>query len=948
MTTSFEHKQTELNETQLLKLITALVTEVHPRHHAPEHLTLDSQFETELGLDSLSRVELISRVESSYKLTLPERTLAEAQTPRDLIRVLRTFKPTETASPQKTDSMPPLSKLQDSAMPEEVETLTELLEWHVQRHPERLHIQLYQDDGKGPQITYGQLHQQALKVAAALQQRGLEKAEPVVIMLATSPDYFYSFFGILLAGGIPVPIYPPARPTQIEEHIRRHIRILENCGARILITLPEGQAAARILKSLAPNLEEIITAAELLQFSGEAVTPQLHAQDIAFLQYTSGSTGTPKGVMLTHANLLANIRAMGKVVNANSEDVFVSWLPLYHDMGLIGAWFGTLYFAAQLVIMSPLSFLSQPERWLRAIERHRGTLSASPNFGYEYALHRLQDADLKQLDLSSWRAAFNGAEAISSVTIKTFSEHFKDYGFNPKAMTPVYGLAESSVGVTFPPMLRGPVIDRIERETFVSSKKAVPVSEGQVATQIFVSCGLPLKGHQIRVVDSSGRELPERMEGRLEFRGPSSTSGYYHDSEKTEKLFDGEWLDTGDLAYIAEGELYVTGRIKDIIIRAGRNIYPDELEKVIGDLEGVRKGCVAIFGSIDPRSATERLIILAETRATDTEKLQELRLKINETAANLIGTPSDEVILAPPGSVLKTSSGKIRRDASRQMYEKGEIGRKHKSLLRQLSRLAFSALLPQIRVGLERIKSLLFALYGWMVFLGLASIGWLGIVIAPNDRLRWKVVHSCTRLFAKATNTPLKVRNAENLSSIPESCILVANHASYLDAFVMAATIGKPFSFVAKAELSKKRLLRLPLKKLNIELIERFDISQTVADTQRINEKIRGGGRLLFFAEGTFTRVPGLQPFHLGAFSVAAEAGVPVVPIAIRGTRSILRSGSWFPQHGNITVTVGEPIEPSSKLPSDDAKRLWEEALSLREKARHFILRHCGEPDLTR
>lgn len=942
-----EHKHPGLRKKRLLNLITELMIQVHPHHRAPEHLTLDSQFETDLGLDSLARVELISRVESNYNLTLPERTLADVQTPRDLLRVLQNFQPSKPVHAPQAPPPEPHSTLKETIHPEEVETLVELLEWHTRRHGERLHIQLYQDDGNGEQITYGQLYRGALKVAGALQERGLEKAEPVAIMLPTGADYFYSFFGILLAGGIPVPLYPPARPTQIEEHIRRHVRILENCGAPILITLPEGEEAARMLKSLTPSLKAILTATELRSFAGEGIPPVLNGQDIAFLQYTSGSTGNPKGVILTHANLLANIRAMGDALDASSEDVFVSWLPLYHDMGLIGAWLGTLYFAAQLVIMSPLSFLGNPERWLRAIERHHGTLSAAPNFGYEYALHRLQDSDLNDLNLSSWRAAFNGAEAISPTTLEAFTEHFSAYGFDTKAMTPVYGLAESSVGVTIPPMHRGAVIDRIERETFMRRNKAVPAADEQTPALRFVSCGLPLKGHQIRVVDSAGKELPERETGRLEFRGPSSTSGYYRDAEKTRKLFDGEWLDTGDLAYIAEGELYVTGRIKDIIIRAGRNIYPDELEKAIGNLEGIRKGCVAIFGSTDPKSGTERLIILAETPITDIKECHRLRQRVNETASELIGTPSDEVVLAPPGSVLKTSSGKIRRNASRQMYEKGDIGQKRKPLLLQIARLALSALLPQLRMVANRIQTSLYALYGWTVFMTLSPFTWLGIVAAPNERLRWKVVQKSARLLAKWTRTPLTIQQAENLAAIPERCVLVANHASYLDAFVMGAAIDKPFGFVAKAELGEQRLLRLPLEKLDTELIERSDISQTVADAQRLSENLKTGQRLLFFAEGTFSRIPGLQPFHLGAFTAAAEAGVPVVPVVIRGTRSILRAGSWFPHHGAITVTVGEPIEPDASLPTDDPQRLWEEALALRSRARQFILDHCGEPDLT-
>ncbi len=932
--------QSKISEEVLLEVVRRLVAEVRPEH-AREKITLDSTFDRELGLDSLSRVELISRVESTFKLSLPERTFAEAESSRDLFRALAARRPALGREAAAAVSAPPRSEIAD--LPDNAETLVELLEWHAVRHGGRIHIQLYQDDGQGEAISYAGLKSGAESVAGALQQRGLQAAEPVVIMLPTGADYFFTFFGILMAGGIPVPIYPPARPSQLEEHMRRHARILENCRARILVTVDEGKRAAQLLMSLSPSLKQIVTASELRLFEGKTLLPAVRPDDIAFIQYTSGSTGNPKGVVLTHANLLANIRAMGRAVDAGPGDVFVSWLPLYHDMGLIGAWLGSLYHAALYVVMSPLSFLARPERWLRAIERHKGTLSASPNFGYEYCLHHLRDADLDGLDLSSWRAAFNGAEAVSPATIEQFTAFFSAYGFDAQAMTPVYGLAESSVGLAFPPLRRGPLIDRIERDTFMRSQSAQPAGEGDANALRFVSCGVPLSGHQIRVVDPSGHELAERTEGRLEFRGPSATTGYYRDAEKTRLLFDGEWLDSGDLAYIAGGELYLTGRIKDIIIRAGRNIYPDELEKAIGSIEGIRKGCVAVFGAGDLTTGTERLIVLAETRIEDADKRVKLQQQVNALATDLIGTPPDEVLLAPPGSVLKTSSGKIRRSASRQMYEKGQIGKKSRSLFRQLSGLALSSATAQLRRMAGSLKASAFALYSWSAFVLLVLFAWLGTVLLPGDRLRWKAAGSIARLLAIVTRTPLSITGIENLEHLPGACVIVVNHTSYLDSFVMAAVIPHPFRPVVKAEFTGRMLTRLPLEKLRAEFVERFDTGKSVENTGRLVTDLEGGERLLFFPEGTFTRIPGLQPFYLGAFKAAADAGVPVIPVAIRGTRSILRDGSWFPRHGAVTVTVGEAIEPAA---GSGQEKSWERAVALRRDARSFILRHCGEPDL--
>jgi len=928
--------RSEISTEALLKVVRTLVKELRPEYESAK-VSLDSSFDRELGLDSLSRVELISRVEAAFDLSLPERTFAEAESCRDLLRVLATLTPSLAAETPAA----PAARAAATLLPDDAATLVELLEWHAARHGDRIHIELYRDDGRGEKISYAALKSGAEDVAASLLQRGLERAEPVVIMLPTGAEYFYTFYGILMAGGIPVPIYPPARPSQLEEHMRRHARIMENCRARILVTLEEGRRAAQLLRSLSPSLSRIVTAAELRSPSQRSALPLIRSDDIAFLQYTSGSTGNPKGVVLTHANLLANIRAMGHAVDASSEDVFVSWLPLYHDMGLIGAWLGSLYYAALFVVMSPLSFLSRPERWLRAIERHRATLTASPNFGYEYCLHRLGESDLRGLDLSSLRAAFNGAEAVNPTTVEAFTAHFAPYGLGSKVLTPVYGLAESSVGVTFPPLGRGAVVDRIERDTFMRSHLAVPAAEEEAHVLHFVSSGLPLIGHQIRVVDGAGHELPERREGRLEFRGPSSTSGYYRDAEKTKQLFDGEWLDTGDLAYIAGGELYLTGRIKDIIIRAGRNIYPDELEKAIGDIPGIRKGCVAIFGTPDPKTATERLVVLAETRIEAAEERSALQQRVNELAADLIGTPPDEVLLAPPGSVLKTSSGKIRRNASRQSYERGEIGRKRRALPLQVAGLFLSSASAQLQRFGESLGASAFAFYGWSVFLLLLPFAWLGAVLLPGHTLRSRAMGSFARLLAAMTRTPLIVIGAEQLRGLRGPCIIVANHASYLDGFVMAAALPAPFSFVAKAEFAGPLLTRLPLKRLRAEFVDRFDTGKSVDDTQKLLTALQEGKRLLIFPEGTFSRIPGLQPFYLGAFKTAADAAVPLVPVAIRGTRSILRDGSWFPHRGAVTVTIGGVIRPS-----ETAGEGWELAIALRKDARDFIGRHCGEPDL--
>ncbi|NWG76135.1 MAG: AMP-binding protein, partial [Rubrivivax sp.] len=348
---------------------------------------------------------------------------------------------------------------------------------HLRAHPDRVQATVLADERETP-LTYRRLDEASSALAAGLQRASVAPRQCVAIMLPTSPEYFFAYLGILKAGAIPVPIYPPARASQLEDHVRRHTGILANAQAVLLVTVPEAMTVARLLQAGVPGLRHVATPAALMDGGGTPAPVAVHADDVAFIQYTSGSTGQPKGVALTHANLLANIRAMAAAVQATPRDVFVSWLPLYHDMGLIGAWLGSLLVGFPLVVMSPLAFLARPRRWLEGITRHGGTLSAGPNFAYELVLKRLADDDLAGLDLRTWRLAFNGAEAVSPDTVRRFAERFAACGLAPTAMAPVYGLAEASVGLLFPPLGRVVPVDAIDRDTFTRERRAVPAKPG--------------------------------------------------------------------------------------------------------------------------------------------------------------------------------------------------------------------------------------------------------------------------------------------------------------------------------------------------------------------------------------------------------------------------------------------------------------------------------------
>jgi len=926
----------------LLMVTRELVDELHPRRLTARSVTLDSSLSRELGLDSLARIELLARIEKRFGVALPERVLADVETPRDLLRAILSARPATAPADLRIIRTVELETVDPA--PHSAQTLIDVVNWHVRAHPDRPHIRFCTDEDEDEVLTYRQLQEGAVAVAARLQYGGLQRGEPVVIMLPTGRDYFFAYLGVLLAGGVPAPIYPPVRRSQIEDHLRRHRAILKNCGASVMIIMPEAKLFAQALKAQVENLRSLPTVAELSSGPGIYQAPRLGCNDIAFLQYTSGSTGNPKGVVLTHANLLANIRAMGEAVRVSSIDIVVSWLPLYHDMGLIGAWMSSLYYAAQLVLMSPLRFISRPQHWLWAIHRWRGTISAAPNFAYELCLKRIDAAGLQGLDLSSWRVACNGAEPVSPQTVEDFCSKFGTYGFRRAAMMPVYGLAESSVGLTFPPLDRGPLIDVIQRESFLSYGRAVPAGDGDAKALRFVACGRPLPNHEIRILDHAGRELPERCEGRLQFRGPSATSGYFRNAPETESLFQDDWLNSGDMAYIAGSDVFITGRKKDILIRAGRNIYPQELEEAVGGLSGIRKGNVAVFGAADPATGTERLIVVAETREKTPERLDALRQEIDALAIDLTGAAADEVILASPGTILKTSSGKIRRAGNRQLYEQGRLGKETAAPWRQVLRIAGEGLLPELRRIRRAAGERFFATYCWSLFRLIAPFTWISVVLATRPSWQWAIMRKAARFLARATFTPLIVQGAEKLPR-DRPCILVANHASYLDGFVAVAAIPLEFSFVAKVELTKSFLDRTFLRRIGTEFVERFEMQKGIEDIRRICVSARAGRSLFFFAEGTFTRTPGLRPFHLGAFLAAAEADTPIVPVAIRGTRSILLEETRFPRRGRINVTIGEPIETGAVRDAKTADP-WKTALRLRDLARDHILRHCGEPDL--
>jgi len=899
---------------ELLALLRALALETRGDKAPP--IELDSRLIEDLGVDSLERVELNARFDEAFGRCLGDARLAEVTTPREILAALQAAPRTHAAHRAIEAEVPQ----EFAGNPDDALTLTQVLDWHVARHSQRVHTTLLVDDERTETLTYGQLHERALRTAAALRAHGLAPGQTCALMLPTSLEFFVAFCGVLYAGGVPVPLYPPARPSALEDHLKRQAGILVNCEAPLLVTVPEAKPLTHLLKPLAPTLRHVLTPAEL-DAEPPATPAERAAEDLALLQYTSGSTGNPKGVMLTHAQLLANLRAMGRAVGAGPRDVFVSWLPLYHDMGLIGAWMGSLYFGVHLVLMSPLAFLARPVRWLRAISAYRATISAAPNFAFEICASRIEERELAGLDLACLRWTFNGAEAVSADTLARFARRMAPYGFDARTIAPVFGLAECALDLAFPPPGRGMRVDHIDREALMFTGAAVPIAADDPRAADVVACGSVLPGYAIRILDRAGRVLPERQQGRVQFRGPSATAGYYRNPEANAELIDGDWRNTGDLGYLADGELFVTGRDKDLIIRAGHNLHPVELESAVSEVPGIRKGCVAVFGVPDARG-TERVVVVAETRETDPQRQQELRSRIQELAATLIDGPADDIVLAPPGSVLKTSSGKLRRAGTRDAYLDGRLGARARAVWLQLARLALRGAAARVRQAGSRTAQVGFGLWSWGVGLGIASAGWAGTVI-PGVARRRRLGRALARAALRAAGVRLKLEGMENLPAGPH--VLVCNHASYLDGVVLTALLPPRYAFVAKSELSKHWLTGRPLRALETQFVDRSDTARSIEDTRALSASLAAGESLIVFPEGTFGPGEALAPLHMGAFVLAAQADVPLVPAMLDGTRKLLPGDARMPRPAAVKLRIGAPLRAAGFG--------WNDAVALRDEA---------------
>ncbi|MGC6494114.1 MAG: fatty acyl-AMP ligase [Myxococcota bacterium] len=519
---------------------------------------------------------------------------------------------------------------------------------------------------------YSDVAKECRRRAAAMYDMGLKKGDRVGLIVIEPEDFVLTFLAALCAGIVPVPLYPPMSFGALDAYVERTARVLELSSTRILFASSRLQNILWSLVDKVPTLEKLVKVEEVQGSDTPHTLPEIAPDDIAFLQYTSGSTSDPKGVIVTHGSLIANCSSIiydGIHADPN-VDLGVSWLPLYHDMGLIGFVIATITSGLGSVFIPTMRFIKKPSVWMDTMHRHRGTITFAPNFAYALAVRKVKPKDLETWDLSCCRVLGCGAEPIQASTMNAFLDLFGEHCQLPRtSILPAYGMAEATLAMSFKPVDKVYSSRLVDAETFGGEGRVADPVEGSPVFE-HVSCGPTFPGHDLAAFDDDGARLPEGVEGELCFKGPSVTRGYFENDEATRAAYreDG-WLKTGDLGYVLDNEVYVTGRIKDLIILNGRNLHPQAIEWHAAEVNGVRKGNVVAFSR--PGASSEELVLVLETRETEHD---DIIAGVKKAVRKEIGLPPADVICLPPGSLPKTSSGKLQRRKTRSQYLAGRLG----------------------------------------------------------------------------------------------------------------------------------------------------------------------------------------------------------------------------------------------------------------------------------
>ncbi|WP_280302765.1 AMP-binding protein [Nocardia abscessus] len=506
----------------------------------------------------------------------------------------------------------------------------------------------------------------ASRAAAGLAAGGVRRGDRVLLCLPTSAEFVTAFFGALLLGAVPTAIATPGGFGAADIFLDRFERLLAYLEPTAVVSIPAVATTLPLPASVAAidasSLHALARTPDAL-----ALAPHLPApDDLAFIQATSGSTGTPKGVQITHANLAANCEQIARAAAIGPGDTWVGWLPLHHDMGLIGGFLTPLFRGIDAVLIPPNRFLRHPADWLRAVTRHRGTLTAAPNFAYGYAAARIADSELDGVDLSGWRFLFCGAEPIHPPTVRRFVDRFGAWGLPADALVPCYGLAEASLAVTVSDPRAPIAFDSVSRRELAEDGVAVDVPAGDRDALDIVDCGAPVLGTEVRVVDEHGSPRGADLIGHVQFRGPSTTPGYFRLPEATAATRVDGWWDTGDIGYLRDGRLRITGRRKDLIIIRGANYLPTDFEIAAEQVPGVRPGGVVAVGRTDAGSGSEELHLIVESAEAPAGH-GALARAVRAAVGKRTGVLAAGVRIVAPRSIPKTTSGKVQRAAARSL-----------------------------------------------------------------------------------------------------------------------------------------------------------------------------------------------------------------------------------------------------------------------------------------
>ena len=549
-----------------------------------------------------------------------------------------------------------------------VEIIADWLE-RAGRHPEG-GLRFLDRHERETWFGWAEVRERALAVAGGLLSLGVRRGDRIALIFPTGIEFFAAFFGAQLAGAVPAPLYPPVRLGKAGEYARRTARMLERCGARLV--LADSRLGRSLGEAVAPSGLDLgcRALADLPRSPAEPVGAE--PSDLALIQFSSGTTVDPKPVALSHRALAAQVEILNGFWRDHDElrHSCVSWLPLYHDMGLIGCVFPALARDATLTLIAPEVFVARPAIWLRALSRYRATVSPAPNFAYNLCVTRIADAEMEGVDLSSWRTALNGAEPVAPSVLRAFCDRFARWGFRPEALTPVYGLSEAALAVTFSALERPFRSRRFDREDLSGEGVARESGEGRE----IVSVGRPVPGFRLRIRDEADQDLGEGKVGRVWIQGPSLMEGYLGDPETTRRVLVNGWLDTGDLGFLYGGELYLTGRAKDAVILRGRNYAPEEIELAADGVPGVREGCIAAASWLPEDAPGEVLALFVEAaRQAGAAELEALPDACRAAVLGATGLLVDRVVVLAPGALPITSSGKLRRGETLRRYLAGEL-----------------------------------------------------------------------------------------------------------------------------------------------------------------------------------------------------------------------------------------------------------------------------------